>query len=111
MEKKCKNCKHWVNPKDEHDYMSGSEYSVPMVESDNEEGWAHLYKDEDQRKLFGYATRICINPNIKFCERPDKNGCCVSDGSGYMAALTTGEDFGCTNFEAPSEFPDTSQDS
>ena len=49
----------------------------------------------------GFEVRLCKMPTQTFCEAPvERNGFGLCDGSQYMAALATAEDFGCVRHEA-----------
>ena len=83
-------------PKD-GEYFGAIECAAPR---DPLKEWEYIKDAEKQRKMFDYATAYCTHPNVKFYERPEKNGACVADGSEYKASLITGEDFGCNMHEA-----------
>ena len=93
MTNKCKTCKFWTIPEE---YMGALELAAPRSPMDE---WVHVIDAAKQCELFGYATAYCTSPNIKFYERPNKDGASVADGSEYMAVFITGEDFGCTLHE------------
>lgn len=85
---KCKDCKWWgvVDRKQE---ISGHFDIVAPYDPDT-------YKPMD----LPFKVQYCLCPKVLFCERPlESDGACVADGSGYMAALLTAEDFGCVLFE------------
>ncbi len=99
MENKCKNCQHWKMP-NEGEYFGATECAMPRNPASENFDWEGIDDEDEQRKLFGHATKYCRSPKVKFFERPEKSECCVADGSEYMAVLITGEDFGCINWEA-----------
>jgi hypothetical protein len=94
----CKNCIHWKLPK-ESEFFGAEECAMPRNPASEDFDWEYIDDENEQRRLFGHATKFCRSPKVKFYERPDKSGACVADGSQYMASLITGEDFGCVNFE------------
>lgn len=56
--------------------------------------------DSYEPMLMPWEVRHCESPNILFYERPIKpTQACVVDGSQYHAALITGPEFSCPNFE------------
>ena len=58
------------------------------------------YKPMDR----GFEVRICNQPTQAFCESPvERNGFALTDGSTYMAAMATAEEFGCVRHEEISE--------
>jgi len=84
----CKDCKWWQRKESFADY--------------------EIFRPEDPDTFepmpITFETRYCTSPKLLFCERPlDASGATIVDGSGYRGALITGEDFGCTNFEAKDE--------
>ena len=93
---RCSSCKYWLMPND-NEYFGNEECAAPRNPLDE---FTYVKDMSEQRKLFGYATCYCRHPNVRFFERPNKNGACVVDGSKYMASLITGEDFGCTLHES-----------
>lgn len=97
MEKNCRFCKHWKMPKD-GEYFGAPDCAIPR-NPDSEDFFEEVVDEDEQRRLFGHATKYCCSPKLKFYQRPEKSECCVADGSQYMAVLITGEDFGCVNFE------------
>lgn len=83
MEKICKNCKHWKN--EETDYSDIIQPFDPDTYEDMKMPW---------------EVRYCQSPDILFYERPVKpTQACVVDGSQYHAALITGPEFFCPNFD------------
>jgi len=82
----CKTCAHWKTPQDS--YM--------------QRGVCGLLNDPDTYEPMqrGFEVRICKHPAQTFCEAPvERNGFGLTDGSHYMAALATAEDFGCVRHE------------
>ena len=94
MENKCKNCRHWKLPNNS-EYFGAEECVMPR----NPFNFEEIKNEDEQRKLFGHATKYCTSSKVKFYERPGKTECCVADGSEHMAVLITGEDYGCVNWE------------
>lgn len=93
MEKICRNCAHW-HIEDPDRYYEGwhlAEVEEPIT--------GRTLTDEETRQFTGRVVKRCVQPLLKFYERPDINGLAVFDGSQYMAGLLTGEEFGCVNFE------------
>lgn len=84
-------------PKD-GEYYGAEECAMPRNPASGD--WERIENEDEQRKLYGYATKYCTSPKVKFYKRPNKSECCVADGSQYMAVLITGEDYGCVNWEA-----------
>lgn len=83
----CKTCKHWTKSKDEDSYMIQSMCSP-------------IDQDTYEPMERGFETRICRQPTQTFCEAPvERDGFGLTDGSTYMAALATAEDFGCVKHE------------
>ena len=85
-------------PKD-GEYFGAEECAMPRNPASEDFDWENIKDEDKQRELFGHATKYCKSPKAKFYERPDKDECCVADGSEYMAVLITGEDYGCVNWE------------
>lgn len=84
----CKTCVHWHQPG-----------------ADDHHREVHICDpiDPDTYELMdrGFEVRICRHPAQTFCETPvERNGFGLTDGSEYMAALATAEDFGCVRHEA-----------
>lgn len=85
--KTCKTCKHWFW-KTYHGYTPHEGIVRPLDE------------DTYQPKEMSFEVKHCNHPELMFCERPlVPDGFCVADGSGYMANLITGSDFGCVKHE------------
>ena len=84
--KTCKTCKHWQQPGE-------SNYEKDLCTPRDPD----TYQPMDR----GFYVRICKMPTQTFCESPvESNGFGLTDGSMYMAALATAEDFGCVRHEA-----------
>lgn len=99
MDNRCISCHHWRLPdKDKKEFFGAEDLATPPNPSKPDEEWGRISTLEEQRELFGYATRYCRSPKLKFYERPGKDEASVADGSEYMAVLITGEDFGCVNW-------------
>jgi hypothetical protein len=84
----CKICKHW---------------------GADDEPWSrhmtHPY-DPDIMNLMilPWEARVCMQPTQTRFERPvESNGFGLTDASTYYAALVTGEDFGCVQYESGEE--------
>lgn len=100
MENRCITCTHWRLPDREiKEFFGAEDLAMPLNPTDPDNGWARIESDNDQRELFGYVTKYCRSPKLKFYERPAKSEACVADGSEFMGVLITGEDFGCVNWE------------
>jgi len=84
---KCNDCKHWkFDPKNYHD-------GVDLIS---------VYDSKDHLTAKP-GFKFCKNPKLKFYEAPGLDEACLIDGSQYHAALITGKDFGCVNFEKGEE--------
>lgn len=83
----------------EGEYFGAEECAMPRNPMSEEFDWDNIEDEDEQRKLFGHATKYCTSPKLKFYQRPEASECCVADGSQYMAVLITGEEFGCVNWE------------
>jgi hypothetical protein len=88
MMMRCKTCKHWKKPEENASYHEG-DLCTPRDPD--------TYEPMDR----GFEVRLCKLPTQTFCEAPvERNGFGLCDGSEYMAALATAEDFGCVRHEA-----------
>jgi hypothetical protein len=85
--KTCKTCKHWTAPGERTSW--------------NEECMCRpLDLDTGAPMQRGFEVRLCKQPSQTFCEAPvERNGFGLTDGSSYLAALATAEDFGCVRHE------------
>ncbi len=82
---RCKTCKHWFKEMDGR----GSQITDPVD------------PDTYEPMEMPFEVRRCANERILFYERPlESVGAAVVDGSEYIAALLTAEDFGCVLHEA-----------
>ncbi len=86
----------------EDEFFGAEDCAIPRNPASDDFALEQVKEEDEQRALFGYATKYCKSPKLKFYKRPSKDGCCVADGSQYMAVLITGEDFGCSNFKPKS---------
>ena len=85
--KRCKTCRHWVEPGRDEDY--------------------HVWEvcnpcdpDTFERIKPAYTLRMCASPKVvKFETPPESTWVALVDGSGYYTGMATGEDFGCVNHE------------
>ncbi len=84
----CATCKHWQ--RDPDNYETRFAYD-PVTGSD--------LTPEEEIERFGYEVRDCKCPRLGLYERPGSDSASVSDGSTYMAVLTTGPDFSCIMHE------------
>lgn len=83
----CKTCKHWQKPGED----AGIREDDLCTPRDPD-----TYKPMDR----GFEVRLCKEPTQAFCESPVKrDGFALTDGSTYMAAIATAEDFGCVLHE------------
>ena len=83
----CKTCKHWVAPTNDDGYSATS--ICRAIDPDT-------YKPMDR----GFETRLCKAPSQALFEAPvQANSFALTDGSEYMAVLSTGQDFGCVLHE------------
>lgn len=84
----CKTCKHW-----RHNYDDMFEYSDQICRP--------VDQDTYKPMVMPFEVRECLHPAlVKFERTSEENGFGVTDGSEYMARLTTGPDFGCVRHES-----------
>ena len=87
---KCRDCKHWCDAEKDGNEADGY---------DHYEGLRFDLHPTTYEKIGKAKAKYCRSPNILFYESPAANQATVVDGSQYRAALITGPEFGCVNFE------------
>lgn len=94
--KTCQTCRWWrlVQGDDES-------YRIRNLVVGNHPTTHEVFSESQAVQLHGYRVRQCLAPKLLFYQRPSRNGLAMLDGSGYFAALVTGEDFGCVLHEDP----------
>ena len=90
----CKTCAWWFSSEPDKDGFRAN-YAVDEVVHGLNPVTFEMYSADDSARLFGHQVNQCHSPNLRFYERPIRNGCAVLDGSQYFATLVTGEDFSC----------------
>ena len=83
----CKTCAHWKEPDNNSSWREDGLLQKWNPETEQVEG------------PDGYEVRLCKHPDQTFFDFPKRNGFGLVDGSEYMAAMGTGEDFGCVMHE------------
>lgn len=83
----CKTCKHWIAPTNND--SSHAQYICYPIDPDT-------YQRMDR----GFESRLCKAPSQTLFESPvQANSFALTDGSDYMVAFSTGQDFGCVLHE------------
>ena len=98
----CSTCSFWVLDKDDsyNEIISPNHPGTyEQIDPTEEGGEAKI------AALWGHNVRRCRSPKVTFYQRPEKDGATVCDGSGYMAELLTGQDFGCIHHCLPNTQP------
>ena len=86
MDRRCRNCKWWIDDGEEGGY---TDYIIHPNDPDTFGEMA-----------MPFEVRKCVVPKLVRFERPiEANGASVCDGSDYMATLYTAQEFGCVHFE------------
>lgn len=86
MPEHCKTCAYWIAPSDPNECTAGE------------------YDEVFDRAKLPFEVRECKHPEKSFCEPPKgPDGFATLDGSGYRAALYTGENFGCLRWTEASD--------
>ena len=87
---RCRDCKYWLDTeRDDNDADGYDHYQSLRFD----------LHPSTYEKVGKVKAKYCGSANLLFYQSPGANQATVVDGSQYKAALITGPEFGCVNFE------------